>query len=182
VSLSWCQPVGNGDVAYYGYDVYQGTAVGQVSTLVNGSPLDITVTGYDVTGLTAGTTYYFKVEALYSLSGDQGGLWSNEVPATLPAAASPPGTPTGLTATPGRASVNLAWIAPKSDGGSPITGYNVDDGTSPASESETPVATVDATSVTVLADGCAEAEVADGLSEPGGLVQGDKRVAVVHLH
>jgi len=36
-----------------------------------------------------------------------------------------PGVPTGLTATPSNAQVVLAWAAPASDGGSPITGYKL---------------------------------------------------------
>ena len=45
-----------------------------------------------------------------------------------PASATPaavPGAPSGLTATAGNAQVALSWAAPASDGGSPVTGYNV---------------------------------------------------------
>ena len=38
---------------------------------------------------------------------------------------SPPGAPTGLSATPGDASVSLTWSAPSFDGGSPVTGYKI---------------------------------------------------------
>jgi len=36
-----------------------------------------------------------------------------------------PGTPRNLTATPGNGQVQLAWAAPTSEGGSPITGYEI---------------------------------------------------------
>ena len=47
---------------------------------------------------------------------------------TPPATA--PGAPTGLGATAGNGSVALAWTAPASNGGSPITGYRIYRGTS----------------------------------------------------
>ena len=43
----------------------------------------------------------------------------------FPRASNEPGQVTGLVATPGIAEVNLTWTRPASDGGSPITGYNV---------------------------------------------------------
>ena len=40
---------------------------------------------------------------------------------------SPPGPPTGLTATPrGRDTVDLVWTAPANDGGTPVTGYRIE--------------------------------------------------------
>ncbi len=54
-------------------------------------------------------------------------------PAALGATATVPAAPAGLTATPGNATVVLAWSAP-ADGGSPITGYNLYEGTSSGGE------------------------------------------------
>jgi fibronectin type 3 domain-containing protein len=48
-----------------------------------------------------------------------------------PAGPGPPGAPTGLSATPGDASVSLSWSAPSFDGGSAVTGYKLYRGTSP---------------------------------------------------
>jgi Fibronectin type III domain len=83
-----------------------------------------------VTKLTNGITYYFW------LVHDKGTAVSNTASAT-PAA--PPGQPTGLTATPGDSKVTLSWAAPGSDGGAPVTGYGIWQGTSPGDESDAPI-------------------------------------------
>ena len=51
-----------------------------------------------------------------------------------------PTAPQSLAATAGSGSVSLTWAAPASDGGAAITGYNIYRGTSPGSESATPIA------------------------------------------
>jgi fibronectin type 3 domain-containing protein len=54
-----------------------------------------------------------------------------------------------VTASAGNAAVTVSWSAPASNGGSPVTGYNVYRGTSPGGEGGTPVASnVTATSFT----------------------------------
>ena len=52
---------------------------------------------------------------------------------------SPPGSPVQGSPLAGNAQVTLSWSAPSSDGGSPITGYDVYEGTTSGGESTTPV-------------------------------------------
>ena len=59
-------------------------------------------------------------------------------PAAQAASATVPDAPASLTATPGNTTVVLAWAVP-ANGGSPISGYNLYEGTTPGGESATPV-------------------------------------------
>ena len=115
VELSWVPPASDGGSAIIGYHVYRGIGNG-------GGPLLATVgTVTSFTDATAGngTTYYYEVSAVNAVG---------EGPRSAPIAATPatvPGAPTLVSATAGNASVALAWTAPASSGGSPITGYTV---------------------------------------------------------
>ena len=53
---------------------------------------------------------------------------------------SDPGPPEALTASPGVGQIALRWMAPSSDGDSPITGYLIFRGTTPGGEEATPLA------------------------------------------
>lgn len=73
-----------------------------------------------VTGLTPGASYAFRVTATNSVGTSAPSSPSNSVtPYTLPSA------PTGVTAAPGPSTANISWTAPASDGWSPILGYSV---------------------------------------------------------
>ena len=150
VTLSWAAPASDGGAPISGYDVYQGTSPGgETGTPVRGSPF--TATSTTVTGLVNGTTYYFKVAAVNAAGRSPLSAEASAVPVTRP------DPPAGLTATPGDLQVTLSWAAPASDGGAPISGYDVYQGTSPGGETGTPVSgspfTATSTTVTGLANG-----------------------------
>ena len=80
VTLSWAAPP-SGGAAISDYLIFDGTRRGgENRTPVNGSL--VTATSYTVTGLTNGTTYYFRVIAVNAAGK---GPLSAEAPATLPA-------------------------------------------------------------------------------------------------
>jgi subtilase family serine protease len=108
VSLSW-----QGSTGASSYNVYQGTtAGGESSTPVQ---TDVVGTSVIITGLSNGTTYYFKVAGVNTAGT---GAFSNEASATpVPPA---PAAPTGVSASAGNAQVTLSWQA-----SSGATSYNV---------------------------------------------------------
>jgi fibronectin type 3 domain-containing protein len=141
VTLSWTAPPSNGGAPITGYHLYVGTT----ADFRGASPLaTLTGTGVTVTGLSGGTTYYFRVAALNRV-GEGPGADTQAVPVTTP------GAPTSLTATPGDSRVTLSWAAPASDGGSSVREYIVYQGTSPGGETGAPVrgSPVTGTSTTV---------------------------------
>jgi len=124
VSLSWTAS----DLTD-SYSVYRGTTAGGESTTAVAS--GITTTSYVNTGLTNGTTYYYKVKAT-NVIGTSG--YSNEASAT-PAIPPIPPAPTGLTATGDNTKVLLNWNA-----SSDAESYNIYRGTTAGGESTTAVA------------------------------------------
>jgi fibronectin type 3 domain-containing protein len=78
------------------------------------------VTSYANTGLTAGTSYSYRVRAS-STSGDSG--YSNTATATTQSTVSVPAAPTGLTASPvSRTQINLSWT----DNSSNESGFRIE--------------------------------------------------------
>jgi chitodextrinase len=113
INLTWLASIDN--VAVSGYHVFRGGV--QVATLGN-------VLAYQDSGLSAATTYSYRVRAVDG-SGNVSGL-SSQRSATTAAApdTSPPTTPTGLTASAFSSSrINLDWNA--STDNVAVTGYRV---------------------------------------------------------
>jgi hypothetical protein len=79
-----------------------------------------TTTSATITGLTNGTTYQVQVWAQNTVT-----LTGSAIVPASSAVPGVPGAPTGLTAAPGNALVNLSWTAPSSSGSSPIQEYDI---------------------------------------------------------
>jgi fibronectin type 3 domain-containing protein len=114
ISLNWFAPGADGYAPISSYNVYRGTAPGELSLLAT---VAATASSYSDTAVANGTTYYYRVAAV-NVVGE--GPQSAERSAT---AASVPGAPTLVSATPGDMSVGLAWSPPESDGASPVIDY-----------------------------------------------------------
>jgi hypothetical protein len=122
--LTWTAP-SNGGSPITGYNVYRGTTSGTEALLTTVG----NVTSFDDTGVSVGTTYYYEVSAVNSVGE---GPRSNEASATPTPAPTVPAAPS-LSTSAGPGVAHLTWTAP-SNGGSPITSYNVYRGTSSGGE------------------------------------------------
>ena len=112
VALTWVTPASNGGSAI---TFYTATATPGGATCSTSGALACTVSG-----LTNGTAYTFKVVAT-NVAGD--GLPSAASAPVTPL--SVPSAPTGVAGTAGAKQVVVTWLAPATNGGTPITGYTV---------------------------------------------------------
>jgi fibronectin type 3 domain-containing protein len=127
VQLEWSAPTDNGGSPITNYNIYRGTTADQLPFLVQVPP----VHSYLDTGLTNGQPYFYRVTAV-NAAGQ--GLPSATVSATPMSGDTAPDPPANLVAVGGDARVSLSWQAPPSNGGSPVTNYNIYRGTSPGGE------------------------------------------------
>jgi fibronectin type 3 domain-containing protein len=148
-TVNWTDPASDGGSPITGYDVYASTTnppstSGPPAATVSGA----TATSANVTGLTDGTPYYFVVTAV-----NANGQSAASAPVVSATPSTVPGAPTSPAASGGNASSTVTWTDPASNGGSPITGYDVyASTTNPPSTTGPPAATVSgatATSVNV---------------------------------
>lgn len=120
-TIAWTAPNDNGTDPVTGYDVQYssdgGTSWTSASTAFHGD----TATSQKVSGLTDGTQYRFRVAAV----NDHGTGAYSSASASVTPQASVPGTPTGVTAAPGDSQATVRWTRPSDDGGSALTGYDV---------------------------------------------------------
>jgi Ca2+-binding RTX toxin-like protein len=119
VHLSWTAPADGGS-PITGYSIQVRTG----ATVVRTEPLTGTATSTDITGLTNGTAYNFRVAAINAQgTGPLSAASPAVTPATVPDA---PGIALPAQGAAGGALTATAnWTTPPSTGGSPITNYRV---------------------------------------------------------
>ncbi|MDV8146954.1 peroxidase family protein [Arthrobacter sp. B10-11] len=118
-TVTFTAPAPNGSSAITGFEVVVNTGGSAVQTVTG---IAATATSATVTGLTNGTSYTLQVRAVNEFGA---GALSAESNAVTPAP-TVPDAPTGVTASAGAASATVTWTAPANDGGSPITGSQIE--------------------------------------------------------
>jgi titin len=116
----WTAPTSTGGSPIAGYDVQYSTNGGSTWTSASSAFHSSTATNQTVSGLTNGTSYIFRIAAI-----NAGGTGPYSSPSSSITVGTVPGAPTNVTATAGNAQATIAWTAPSSNGGAPITGYDV---------------------------------------------------------
>ncbi len=127
--LNWGAPLDNGGATITSYKVYRSTTSGAETLLTSGgcSGLGSVLTCTD-SGLTNGTTYYYKISAVNSVG--EGALSSESSATTF----TTPTAPQNFAAISGKQKIVLNWTAPSNNGGSSITNYEIYRGASSGGE------------------------------------------------
>ncbi len=116
IAVSWLAPMSDGGAPITAYTVQAYNGVTPSGTCTTTGAFSCTVTG-----LTNGTMYTFTVVAT-NLVGDGP---ASVASAAIRAGITAPSSPRGLFVMPGKGFVTVFWNPSVSDGGSPITGYDV---------------------------------------------------------
>ena len=169
VTLTWDPPRSIGGTPILDYNIQVSTDGGLNWALVNDGLSPATTA--TVTGLVNGTVYVFRVQARNAVNETTGlddGIWSAASAPVKPLA--PASAPANLTANGGNASATLAWIAPTSTGGAPLTDYRVEysvDGGASWQTFAHPASTATSITVTGLANGVSHVFRVSGVTEYG---------------
>ena len=117
VNLSWTAPLQNGGTEITDYEVwYSAFSIGPFVTFPDSVSTSRTAV---VTGLTNGSTYYFKVVAVNAVGlGETSAMSAGVVPAAVPS------VPTSVSAARGDELATISWTAPANNGAT-ITRYTV---------------------------------------------------------
>jgi predicted phage tail protein len=116
-TVNWTAPTGV--VTGYTVEVVDAVSEAPVRTITGVAP---GVSSLVVPGLSNGASYRFRVQATNAFGTGPFSQLSNAVSPLAPTVA---GAPTIGTAVPGNTSATVNWTPPASNGGSPITGYEV---------------------------------------------------------
>ena len=117
VALTWATPASNGGSAITGYEYRYQPASGVFIFWTAVPDSNVNTAAYTVAGLTNGTGHEFQVRAI-TATNKGAAASANATPI-----ANPPTPPQTLSALHFNQSVKLSWLAPVSNGGSPIIRY-----------------------------------------------------------
>ncbi|MCY4233903.1 MAG: fibronectin type III domain-containing protein [Bacteroidetes bacterium] len=122
INLSWTPPSENGGATITGFQIEVSTdGTSGWSDLVSNTGSTATI--YAHTALDPSSTRFYRVRAINSAGTSDASTTASATTEVVSA----PDAPTGLTATLSQNNaVILSWTAPADDGGSPITGYQID--------------------------------------------------------
>jgi len=120
-ALTWNAPGSTGGSAITGYKIEVNDGTTWATSSAN---TGTDATSYTAIGLTAGTSYTFRISAINVIGTSSASTASSSV--TIVAIV--PDAPTGVAATvsAGVTSASLTWTGPASTGGSAITGYKIE--------------------------------------------------------
>jgi len=118
VTLNWQAPSSPGAPAITSYNVYRAVGGGSFALVATVAGANLT---YTDTSLANGTTYSYRVTAVNPVGESPAG---GTVTVTTWAVTSAPQN-AAAAAGPGRGQVTVTWAAPASNGGTPVTAYNV---------------------------------------------------------
>ena len=116
VTLTWSIPANNtgsnAGIIITGYEIQQDDNQTELRACTESTII--------IKQLTNGTKYSFKIRAVNFAGKSE---WSNVVGPVAPCTA--PSTPNNVEAAPGDSNVQLSWNLPENNGGSVITGYEI---------------------------------------------------------